>query len=115
LQHFVGVFEEIFEFVASRSEYLLRKLCRHLDARHRGIFRDVTDFIHLDAGVSRQGRFQLFRERGRLGISAGEGAHKSRKLRLREQRGKMDARNPRTCQQLREAPFTCGRSEWHAV
>ncbi len=98
LQHLVGIFEEIFEFVASRPEYLLRKLCRHLDARHRGIFRDVADFIHFDASVSRQRRFQLFRERRGLGISAGEGAHKSRELRLREQWGKMDARNSRASQ-----------------
>ncbi len=115
LQHLVGIFEEIPEFVASRPEYLLRKLRRHLDARYGRIFRDVADFIHLDAGISRQGRFQLFRERGGFGISAGEGAHKSRKLRLREQRGKMDARNSRACQQLREAAFARGRSEWHAV
>jgi len=57
LQHLVGIFEEIFEFVASRPEYLLRKLRRHLDARHRGVFRDVADFIHLDAGVSRERGF----------------------------------------------------------
>jgi len=94
LQQLVGIFEEIFELVASRPEYLLRELRRHLDARHRRIFRDVADFIHLDAGVSRQRRFQLFRERRWFGISAGEGAHKPRELRLREQWGKMDARNP---------------------
>jgi hypothetical protein len=98
LQHLVGIFEEIPELVASRPEYLLRELRRHLDARHRGIFRDVADFIHLDAGVARECRFQLFRERRRLGISAGEGAHKSRKLRLREQWRKMDARNSRASQ-----------------
>jgi hypothetical protein len=98
LQHLVGIFEEIFELVAGRPEYFLRKLRRHLDARHRGIFRNVADFIHLDAGVSRQGRFQLFRERRGFGISAGEGAHKSRKLRLCEQRRKMDARNSRASQ-----------------
>jgi len=85
LQHLVGVFEEIFEFLASRPEYLLRQLRRHLDARYRRIFRDIADFVHLDAGVSRQRCFQLFGERRGLGISAGEGAHKSRELRLREQ------------------------------
>jgi hypothetical protein len=98
LQHLVGVFEEIFEFVAGRPEYLLRKLCRHLDARHRGVFRDVADFIHLNTRVSRQRCFQLFRERRGFGISAGERAHKSRELRLREQRRKMDAGDSRTSQ-----------------
>jgi len=98
LQHLVRVFEKIFELVASRPEYFLRKLRGHLDARHRRIFRDVADFIHLDARVSRQRRFQLFRERRGLGISAGERAHKSRELRLREQWRKMDARNSRASQ-----------------
>jgi hypothetical protein len=63
LQHLVGVFEEILEFVAGRTEYFLRQLRRHLDARHRSIFSDVTDFIDLDAGLSGQCGFQLFRER----------------------------------------------------
>ena len=34
LQHLIGVFEEIFEFVACRAEHLLRELRRHLDSRH---------------------------------------------------------------------------------
>jgi len=32
LQQLVWVFEEIFEFVALRAQYLLRELRRHLDA-----------------------------------------------------------------------------------
>jgi len=95
LQHLVWVFEELSKFVARRPEYLLRKLRRHLDARYRSIFRDVADFIYLDARISRQRGFQLFREGRRLGVSAGEGAHKSRELRLRESRGKMNARDSR--------------------
>jgi len=55
----------------------------------------LSDFIHLDAGVSRQRGFQLFGEGGRLGVSAGKGAHKSRELRLRKSRGKMNARDSR--------------------
>jgi hypothetical protein len=57
LQHLVRVFEKVFEFVARRSEYLLRKLRCNLDARHRSVFRNVADFIHLDAGISRQRGF----------------------------------------------------------
>jgi hypothetical protein len=91
LQHLVGVFKEVLEFVARRAQHLLRKLRRHLDPRHRGIFRHVADFIHLDAGVSRQRGFQLFGQRGRLGISARKGAHKSRELWLRKIGGKMNA------------------------
>jgi hypothetical protein len=98
LQHLVGIFEEVSKLVACRAEYLLRQLRCHFDARHRRIFRHVANFIHLDACISRQCGFQLFRERGRLGVSAGEGAHKSRELRLRECRGKMNARDSRGCQ-----------------
>jgi len=93
LQHLVRVFKEVPELVARRAEYLLRKLRGNLDACHRSVFRNIADFIHLDAGVSRQRGFQLFRERRRLGISAGEGAHKSRELRLRGRWRKMNARD----------------------
>ena len=93
LQHLVGVFEEVSKFVSRRAEYLLRKLRRNLDARHRSVFRDVADFIHLDAGISCQRGFQLFGQRGRLGVSAREGTHKPRELRLRKSRGKMNARD----------------------
>jgi hypothetical protein len=98
LQHLVRVFEEVLELIAGRAEHLLRKLRRHFNPRYRGIFRHVADFIYLDARVSRQRRFQLFRERRRLGVSAGEGAHKSRELRLRKRGGKMDARDSRGSQ-----------------
>jgi hypothetical protein len=91
LQHFVWVFEEVLEFVARRAQHLLGKLRRHLDPRHGGVFRHVADFIHFDAGLSRQRRFQLFGERRRLGVSTGKGAHKSRELRLRKIGGKMNA------------------------
>jgi len=115
LQHLVRVFEEVLKFVPRRAQHLLRKLRRHLDPRHRGIFRHVANFIHPDAGVSRQRGFQLFGERRRLGVSAGEGAHKSRELRLRECGRKMDARDSRGSQKVREASFAGSRSQWHAV
>jgi hypothetical protein len=93
LQHLVRVFEEVSEFVARRSEYLLRKLRCNLDARYRRVFRNVADFIHPDAGISCQRGFQLFGEGRGFGVSAGEGAHKSRELRLRGRWRKMDARD----------------------
>jgi hypothetical protein len=108
LQHFVWIFEEILEFVAGRSEYFLRQLRRHLDARHRRIFRDVANFIDLNARLSRQRGFQLFRKRRRLGVSAGEGAHKSRELRLRGRWRKMNASDSRGNQKLREAALARG-------
>jgi hypothetical protein len=95
LQHLVWVFEEILEFVTRRAEHFLRQLRRHLDARDRRIFRNVADFIDLDARLSRQRGFQLFREGRRLRVSAGEGAHKSRELRLSGRWRKVNARDSR--------------------
>jgi hypothetical protein len=95
LQHLVRVFEEVSKFVARCAEHFLRKLRGNLDARHRRIFRNVADFIDLDARIPRQRAFQLFGKGRRLRVSAGEGAHKSRELRLRESRGKMNARDSR--------------------
>jgi hypothetical protein len=60
LQHLVGVFKEFPEFVSLRSQRLGGQLCRHLDSCYRGIFRDVADFVHLDAGIAPHRRLQLF-------------------------------------------------------
>jgi hypothetical protein len=62
LQKLVRIFEEIFEFVAVRAQHFLRQLRRHLDSRHRRIFRHVPNLVHLDAGFSRQRGLQLFGE-----------------------------------------------------
>jgi hypothetical protein len=82
LEHLVGVFEEFLELVSLRAQRLSRQLRGNFDSRHRGIFRHVANLIHFDAGFSREGGFQLLRERRRLCVSAGEGAHESRELRL---------------------------------
>jgi hypothetical protein len=63
LQQLLWIFEEIFEFVARRAEHLVRKLRRNLDARNRGILRHVADLVDLDAGLTGQRGFQLFRQR----------------------------------------------------
>ena len=115
MQHLVRVFEEVPKFVARRSEDLLGELGRHLDPRHGGIFRHITNLIHLDARVSRQRGFQLFGKRRRLGVSAGEGAHKSRELRLGKRGGKMDARDSRGSQKVRKTSFAGSRSKRHAI
>jgi len=62
LQHFVRVFEEVSKFLAAHAQHLLRKLRRHLDSRHRRIFGHVANFVHFDAGLTRQRGFQLFGE-----------------------------------------------------
>jgi len=93
LQHLVGVFEEVPELVARRTQYFLGKLRRNLNARYRGIFRHITDLVDLDTGISRERGFQLFGKGRWLGVSAGEGAHKSRELGLGEGGRKMNARD----------------------
>ena len=115
LQHLIGVFEEIFEFVACRAEHLLRELRRHLDSRHGRIFRYVADLIHLDAGVATQRGLELLGKGRRLRISAWESAHESRELRLRHCGRKVNAGNTRRSQQMREASFARRRPQRHAV
>jgi hypothetical protein len=115
LQHLVGVFEEVLEFVARGAQHLLCKLRGHFDSSHRGVFRDVADFIHLNTGFSRERRFQLFGQGRRLGVSARKGAHKSRELRLRKIGGKMNAGDTGSDQKLREASFAGCGAQRHAV
>jgi hypothetical protein len=86
LQHFARVFKKFSELVALRPQRFRRQLRRHLDPRHRRIFRHVANLIHLDAGFPRQRALQLLRQRRRLGIPARKRAHKSRELRLRQSR-----------------------------
>src|SRR5260370_387901 len=57
LQHLVRIFEEISKLFARRAEHFLRELRGNFDPRHRGIFRHVANFIHLDARISRQRGF----------------------------------------------------------
>jgi hypothetical protein len=83
LQQFVGIFKEISQFVALRSQRLGRQLRGDFDARHRRIFSHVANFIHLNACVPGQRGLQLFRQGRGLGISARKRAHESRELRLR--------------------------------
>jgi hypothetical protein len=115
LQHLVGVFEEISEFVAGRAEHLLRELRRHLDSRYGRIFRHVANLIYPDASVATQRGLELLGKGRRLGISAGESAHESRELRLRHCQRKVNAGNTRRSQQMREAAFARRRSQRHAV
>src|SRR2546425_1017373 len=115
LQHLVRVFEEVSEFVALRPEHFCRQLRGNLDACHRRIFRHVADLINLDAGLPRQRGFQLFGERRSFRVSARERAHKSRKLRLRECRSKVNASDPRRSQKLREASFSRRRTQRHTI
>jgi hypothetical protein len=87
----------------------------HLDPRHGRIFSDVANLVDLDARFTSERRFQLFCERGRLGIAAGKTAYEAGKLRLRQIGREVNAGDTRACQQLREAFFTSGRAEWHTV
>jgi hypothetical protein len=115
LQHFVRVFEEFAELVALRTQRFRGQLRRHFDSRHRRIFRHVANLVHLDARFASQRRLQLFRKRGWLRVSAWKRAHKPRKLRLRQSWRKVNARDSRRRQQLREASFSRRRAHRHAV
>jgi hypothetical protein len=84
LEHLVGIFEEILEFVALRSKHLLCQLRGDFDSRDGGIFGHVANFIHLDTGIAGQRGLQLLGQRGWFGVSTRESAHKSRELRLRQ-------------------------------
>jgi hypothetical protein len=80
LQQTVGILEEILELVALRAESFSGELRRNLDARDGRIFRHIANFVDLDACLARERGFQLFRERGRLRVAAGKGAHEAREL-----------------------------------
>jgi len=99
LQEFVGVFKEIPEFVARRSEGFCGELGSDLDAGYGRVFRNIANLIDPDACLASERGFQLFSERGRLGVATRKGADKSRELRLSESRRKVNAGDPGTRQQ----------------
>jgi hypothetical protein len=115
LQELVGVFEEILKLVALGAESFRRELRGHLDPRHGRIFRNIANLVDLDARFTGQCGFQLFCERGGLGIAAWKSAHEPRELWLRQSRREVDAGNSRAHQHLRETFFTRGSTKWHAV
>ncbi len=115
LQQLVRVFKKISEFTALRAQRFRRQLRRHLDSRHRRIFRHVANLIHLDASVATQRGLKLLGKGRRLCISTWESAHESRELRLRHSRRKVNAGNTGRSQQVREASFARRRSQRHAI
>jgi hypothetical protein len=95
LEELVGVFEKILELVALGAESFRCQLRGHLNSRHGRIFRDVANLVDLDARFTGECGFQLFCERGGLGIAAWKSAHEPRELGLRQSRSEVDAGNPR--------------------
>jgi hypothetical protein len=87
----------------------------HLDSRHGRVFRDIANLVDLDARFTGERGFQLFRERGRLGVAAWKTAYEAGKLWLRQIRREVNAGNTGARQKLRETFFTGGRTERHAV
>ena len=85
--------EGIAGVLSLRAKNLGRQVRRHLDSGNGRILSHVTNLVDLDAGIARKRRFQLFRERRRLGVSAGKSAHKAGELRLRSSRAKVNAGN----------------------
>jgi hypothetical protein len=107
LQQFIGVFKNVAKLVATRTQCLGRQLRRHLNSRHRTVFRHKPYLVDADAGVSGQRRLQLFRQLVRLGIPARKRAHKSRKLWLGQVFCEVNAGDSRGDQQLRKTPLAC--------
>jgi hypothetical protein len=62
LQHFVGIFKKISEFVAGSSKSFGGELSGNFDSSHGRIFGDIADFVDLDAVVAGQCGLQLFRK-----------------------------------------------------
>jgi hypothetical protein len=62
LQKFVGIFQKVPEPIALRSKNFCGQLRRHLYAGDGRILRNVTDLIHLDAGLPSQRGLELFGE-----------------------------------------------------
>lgn len=115
MEQLAGILKEISQFIALGSEHLARQLRRNLDARNRRILRHIANLVHLDIGVACQGRFQLFRQRGGLGVSAGKRADKAGELPLMQSRREVDAGDSGGSQQLCETAFAGGRSQRHAI
>jgi glutathionyl-hydroquinone reductase len=59
LQHLIGIFEEVAELVSLGAKRFGRKLRRHLDSSNGRIFRDITNFVYLDAGFAGERGLQL--------------------------------------------------------
>jgi hypothetical protein len=106
LQHLVGVFKKLPEFISLRSERFGGQLCGHFDPCHRRVFRHVTDLVHLNTGITTQSCLELLSQCGGLRVSARKCAHESRKLRLGQPCGKVNAGDTRGGQQLRKAFFS---------
>jgi hypothetical protein len=115
LEKLVGVFEEILEFVPLGTKRFRRQLRGNLDSCNGRILRDIANFIDLNARLTGERGFQLFRERGRLCVATGKRAHKPRELRLRQSWSEVDAGNSRAGQELCKTLFTGGSAERHTI
>jgi hypothetical protein len=115
LQELVRIFEEISKLVALRAESFRSQLRGHLDPRHGRIFCDIANLVDLDARFTGKCGFQLFCERGGLGIAARKSAHEPRELWLCQSRREVDAGNSRAHEHLCETFLTGGCAEWHAI
>jgi hypothetical protein len=106
LQELVRVFEEILKLVALCAESFGCQLRGHLDSRDGRIFRDIANLVDLDARFTGECGFQLFCERGGLGIATRKSAHEPRELRLCQSGREVNTGNSRADQHLRETFFT---------
>jgi hypothetical protein len=115
LQQAAGIIEQILKFFAGGAQNFCSQVGGGFYSRDRGIFGDVTNLVHLDAGFSRKGGLQLIRKGSWFCIAAGKGADEAGELRLSQRGRKVNAGNTGSDQQLRKTFFAAGCSERHAI
>jgi hypothetical protein len=115
LQQLIWIFKNVPHLVAGRAQRFRGQLRRDLQSGNRSIFCDKSNFVDTYSGLARQRRFQLLRERTRLGIAARECTDKSRKLPLLQVWRKMNTRNAGSGEQEGETALTSRRTERYAI
>jgi hypothetical protein len=115
LEQSIGIIKKILELVAMRTECFRGELRGHFDSGHGRIFRDVADFIDLNARFPGERGFELFSKRRRFGVATGKSTDETRELRLSQIGRKVDAGDAGSDKKLRKAAFACGCTEGHAV
>jgi hypothetical protein len=80
LQQAARIIEQILKFFACGAKNFCSKVRGRFYSCDRGIFGDVTNLVHLDAGFSCKRGFQLICKRSWFCIAAGKGADKAGEL-----------------------------------
>jgi hypothetical protein len=80
LQQSARIIEQVLEFVAGGTKNSCGQVRGSFYTGDRGIFCNVANFIHLDAGFTRKSGFKLIRKGRRLCVATGKGANETGEL-----------------------------------